>query len=303
MRRRRTDRLHGLLVVDKPAGLTSAAVVAEVKRRVRAGRVGHTGTLDPMATGVLPLCLGQATKLAGYLLADDKEYAATATLGIETTTLDAQGEVTRRCDAGAVTMEQLAQTVSGFWGAQQQVPPQYSALRRGGKRCYERARAGETLVLEPRAVVIDRLEVTDFANPCFGFHIRCSKGTYVRAVARDIGRALGCGAHLSALRRTRAGAFSLADAVELAELTEETARAALVAPADAVPQFPAIRVRDRAMTGLRQGNRVAKDDLEFLGNECDSAEMCRLLSPTGELVALAIPAEGYWQPKRVFDYS
>ncbi len=234
--------LDGVLVVDKPAGMTSAQVVAQVKRLLRPKRVGHTGTLDPMATGVLPLCLGEGTKIAQYLLAEDKTYEAELMLGVETDTLDADGQVTaRRPEAAqAVSAEALEQTVARFRGPGQQVPPMYSALKHQGRRLHELARAGKTVDRPPRPIVIHTLQIQWFRPPHVGIVVHCSKGTYIRTLADDIGQALSCGAHLTGLRRTSAGAFTLSAAQPLDGLSTEVAAGALISPAQALAHLPAI---------------------------------------------------------------
>jgi tRNA pseudouridine55 synthase len=234
--------LDGVLIVDKPAGMTSAHVVARVKRVLGARRVGHTGTLDPMATGVLPVCLGEATKIAGYLLAEDKAYEAELLLGVETDTLDAEGAVTARDPDGAAAVTEAAvrSVLAGFVGPSVQVPPMFSALKHQGKRLHELARAGESVERQPRAIVIHELTVRELALPRVRFFVHCSKGTYVRSLVADVGRALGCGAHLTALRRTRSGSFGLDRAVDLAELGPEIAPRALITPADALAHVPAL---------------------------------------------------------------
>ncbi len=224
--------------------MTSARVVDAVKRALGLRRIGHTGTLDPMATGVLPLCLGEATKIAGYLLAEDKGYEAELLLGVETDTLDAEGAVTARDPAGAaaVTEAQVRQALAGFVGPGEQVPPMFSALKHRGRRLYDLARAGETVERPPRPIVIHELTLRTLALPRIGVFVHCSKGTYVRSLVADLGRALGCGAHLTALRRTRSGAFALDRALPLAELTIEAAQRALVTPAEALAHVPALTV-------------------------------------------------------------
>ncbi|ACY16348.1 tRNA pseudouridine(55) synthase TruB [Haliangium ochraceum] len=286
--------LHGVLVVDKPAGITSAAVVARVKRHLGVRRVGHTGTLDPMATGVLPLCLGEATKIAGYLLAEDKGYEAELLLGVETDTLDAEGQVTARAPEAAAAVDEAAlrRVLATFVGPGEQVPPMFSALKRGGKRLHELARAGQEVERPPRPVVIHELLLHAFATPRARFSVHCSKGTYVRSLADDIGRALGCGAHLSALRRTRSGAFAIAQAIPLAAIEDdpERARAALVSPAVAVAHLPAVAIPSEGVHDIACGKPMSWQRLSLLAPEaaaiaCDAP--VRLLLPSGELVALA----------------
>src|SRR4051812_31102979 len=196
--------IDAVLVIDKPIGPTSFDVVRRVRRAVGARRVGHGGTLDPAASGVLPICLGEATKLAQFLLDADKQYDFSVCFGVETDTDDAAGAVTARSDASAIDEAAVRRALAPFRGAISQVPPIYSALKREGRPLYDYARAGEVVAIAPRAVVVHELEVTSFAGPgAVALTMRCSKGTYVRALARDLGRALGAGAHVTALRRTR----------------------------------------------------------------------------------------------------
>src|SRR5204863_6842577 len=219
--RARPDRLalDAVLVIDKPVGPTSFDVVRRVRRAAGMRRIGHGGTLDPAASGVLPICLGEATKLAQFLLDADKQYDFTVCFGVETDTDDAAGTVTGRRDAGALGEAAVRDALTAFRGPISQVPPLYSALKRAGRPLYDYARAGEAVEIAARPVVVHELELTSFADPgAVGFTMRCSKGTYVRALARDLGRALAVGAHVTALRRTRSGAFSLAEARPLDEV-------------------------------------------------------------------------------------
>jgi tRNA pseudouridine55 synthase len=196
--------MDGVLVLDKPAGLSSAAAVDRVKRALGADRAGHGGTLDPIATGVLPVCLGAATKLAPYLLADDKAYEADGVLGVATDTLDRTGRVIAERPV-AVDEAALRAALARRTGEQDQVPPAFSALKQGGVRMYERARAGEQVELAPRRIRIDRIELLAFEPPRFRIAVACGKGTYIRSLIRDLGDDVGCGAHLAELRRTRSG--------------------------------------------------------------------------------------------------
>ena len=212
----------GLLVVDKPAGLTSHTVVARVRRLVGTRRVGHAGTLDPMATGVLVLGVGRGTRLLHYLVGVDKEYEATLRLGASTTTDDAEGEVVRTADAGSITEQDVAAAVETFVGEIDQVPSAVSAIKVDGKRAYARVRDGEDVSLAPRRVTVSRFDVLDVRRTDDGVdvdvRVTCSSGTYVRALARDVGETLGVGGHLTALRRTRVGCFSLDEATALDDL-------------------------------------------------------------------------------------
>ncbi|HWN70613.1 MAG TPA: tRNA pseudouridine(55) synthase TruB [Haliangium sp.] len=279
--------LDGVLVVDKPAGMTSAHVVARVKRALRARRIGHTGTLDPMATGVLPLCLGEATKIAGYLLAEDKAYEAELLLGVETDTLDAEGAVTARDPDGAAAVTEAAvrEVMAGFVGPGVQVPPMFSALKHQGKRLHELARAGESVDRPPRPIVIHELTVRELALPRVRFFVHCSKGTYVRSLVADVGRALGCGAHLTALRRTRSGGFGLDRALDLAELGPEAARRALIAPAEALAHVPAVTVPPERERDVATGKLLPWTALGLAGPPVADGPM-RLVDAGGRLLAL-----------------
>jgi tRNA pseudouridine55 synthase len=210
-------RVDGVLLLDKPLGPTSNAALQRVRRLFRAERAGHSGTLDPLATGLLPILLGEATKFGGEMLAADKRYRATLALGARTSTGDAEGEVIER-HAVAVERGEFEAVLRRFLGRIEQTPPMYSALKRAGRPLYAYARAGETVDRKPRTVTIHDLRLEAFSGGRPEVDVRCSKGTYIRTLAEDIGAALGCGAHLGALRRTEAGPFKLADAHTLAAL-------------------------------------------------------------------------------------
>jgi tRNA pseudouridine55 synthase len=295
--------LHGVLVIDKPAALTSAAVVARVRRALAAQGVqkaGHTGTLDPLATGVLPLVLGEATKLAAHLLSDEKGYQAEAILGVETDTLDADGAVTARDpDAAArVTADALRAALARFTGAIEQVPPMYSALKRDGRPLHELAREGQHVDRAPRAVTVHRLDLLAYEPPRVTLAIECSKGTYVRTLVADLGRALGAGAHLAALRRTRAGAFTLADAIPLdAVLADPRAAVARVIPPPRALGLPAITVEPAHLPFLATGR--VPDDLAAP----PAGDLVQLLTPDGDLLAIAACSGGRLELARVFTYG
>jgi tRNA pseudouridine55 synthase len=259
--------MDGVLVVDKPAGLTSAQVVETVKRRFGAQRAGHAGTLDPIATGVLPILLDEATKLAAYLIAEDKEYEVEVVLGVETDTLDRVGTVTAT-RAVDVTEQAVAAALARRIGEHDQVPPMYSAIKQGGVRLHERARAGEDVPRAPRRVRIDRLELLSFAPPRLALAIACSKGTYVRSLVADLGRELGCGAHVAELRRTRAGAFAIADAQPLDALDPERLigmSAALRMPVVAVPPALVAHVRSGVQLEVDKLDSVPSQRFQMVG--------------------------------------
>jgi tRNA pseudouridine55 synthase len=278
--------LNGILVVDKPKGPTSARVVAQVKRALGAPKVGHTGTLDPMATGVLPLCIGGATRIAQFLLADDKAYEGELVLGIETDTLDAEGEITARDPEGAAAIDEAAlrRALEVRLGESMQRPPMFSALRKDGVRLHELARRGEQVERPARPIRIDAVELLSFDPPRARFAVACSKGTYVRSLVDDIGRDLGCGAHLGALRRTRSGRFTLADAVALDDLTPELGAARLVDLAVALDHLPAVPIPTSRVGQVADGLRLS---WKQISNDDEPLGTFRLLDGDGRLRALA----------------
>src|SRR6266568_6817656 len=210
--------MNGFLIIDKPAGITSHDVVQRVRRLCRLKKVGHTGTLDPFATGVLPVALGEGTKAIHFLDEAVKEYRAELTLGTATDTQDCTGTVIREGEWRGVTAEEIVALTREFTGRVSQVPPMYSALKRNGVPLYRIARAGETVEREPREVLISAITIDRLELPVVAFTVICSRGTYVRTLAADLGDRLGCGAHLTALRRTRSGPFTLACSLTLDEL-------------------------------------------------------------------------------------
>jgi len=224
----------GILLLDKPSGITSNAALGRAKRVLGMRKVGHTGTLDPLASGLLVLCFGEATKVAGFLLDADKRYRAEAILGISTDSEDAEGRVIARARVPELDEADIEAVLERFRGPIEQIPPMHSALKHQGTRLYELARRGETIERKPRRVIIHELVLGQWQSPTLSLTVCCSKGTYIRSLVRDIGAALGCGAHLSALRRTQSAPFSVSDAVDLETLehgSRERARARLL-PAD-----------------------------------------------------------------------
>jgi tRNA pseudouridine55 synthase len=286
--------VHGVLVVDKPEGVSSAHAVERVKHALHADRAGHGGTLDPMATGVLAICLGEATKLASYLLADDKEYTAEGLLGIETDTLDRTGKVTAERSAADVTREALLAAIAGRMGAQDQVPPMYSAIKQDGVRLYRRARAGEEVERAPRKIRIDRLDLIAFAPPRFTLAIACSKGTYVRSLVADLGSDVGCGAHLTALRRTRSGKFTIEQAIRLDQVGVVDVEPHLVA-LTAATDLPTIVISAEKDRHARNGVQFS---LEQLGAE--NLQQFQMVDQAGELLAVVHAVDGKVIYDRVF---
>ena len=251
--------VHGVLLLDKQVGVSSNDALIKAKWLLSALKAGHTGTLDPFATGLLPLCFGEATKFAQDLLDADKTYETVVHLGITTNTGDTEGEAieTKPVD---VTREQIDAVLAQFRGDIMQVPPMYSALKRDGKPLYEYARAGITLEREARPVTIHLLEFVAYQAPFLTLRVQCSKGTYIRALGEDIGAALGCGAHLNALRRIQVGDLFVDSAITIEQLiaTEEGARSALLAPVDALlTSFPALYLSEELARRFLHGQRLA----------------------------------------------
>lgn len=263
--------IHGVLLLDKAAGHSSNDALIKAKRLLNAQKAGHTGTLDPFATGLLPLCFGEATKFSQDLLDADKTYETVVHLGVMTATGDTEGEVLAAHEVD-VTTAQINAVLSRFRGEIAQVPPMHSALKRDGKPLYEYARAGVTLEREARRVTIHELTLLDYQAPFLRLRVTCSKGTYIRVLGEDIGAALGCGAHLQALRRTHVGILSLEQAVTLDALagTPEDERTALLAPVDALlSSFPSVRLPEPLAKRFLHGQRLAlgKEDVTLPGGE------------------------------------
>jgi tRNA pseudouridine55 synthase len=293
--------ISGLLLIDKPPGLTSFEVVRRVRRALKVKKAGHLGTLDPFATGLLPLALGEATKLAQFLLEESKEYLATLKLGAETDTQDLTGRVTGAWER-LPSQEEILQVAAGFEGEIEQVPPLYSALHHQGERLYKLARRGEAVAAPPRTVVIHRLEVQEIALPLVTLRVACSKGTYVRTLAQDLGRALGCGAHLAGLVRLAVGPFRLEDALGLEEIENaadpERIYQRLIPPAHCLPGFPAVQVDPGEARRLSQGQT-----LPWPGNGLAEGEKVRVLADGGLVAVAAVRQEGthrFLAPVRVF---
>ena len=295
-------RPWGLLLLDKPTGPTSHDMVYAVRRGSGEKRVGHAGTLDPMATGLLVLCLGPATRLSEFLAGKDKRYQARVRLGQTTDTYDAQGQVTST-NAQLPDLAAVEAALAQFRGPQQQVPPAFSAIKRGGQKSYDLARRGEAVELEPRPVEFYSLELCDWAPPELTLEAHCSAGSYIRSLAHDLGQRLGCGAHLSALRRTASGSLLLEEAVTLAELQEAFTRGdwqQFLRPADqAVADWPAVHLTPDGAAAIRQGRAVALET----GSAPGAAPIYgRGYNPAGEFIAVlrADPGAGVWRPDKVF---
>lgn len=291
--------VDGFLAIDKPAGITSHDVVARLRRATRQKRIGHAGTLDPAATGVLVLALGQATRLIEYVQDETiKHYEALIRLGVTTTTDDAEGEALAHSPVPALALDTIAATLQQFEGTIMQVPPIYSALHHRGQRLYEIARAGQTVDIPARPVQIDSIAIRSWQSPDLAITVACGKGTYIRSLARDIGQQLGCGGYLAALRRTRVGTFTIEAATPLDQAAAhcEAGHASdLLHPADlAVRDWPAVEADAALAQRILRGLPV---DLPTLTDP--QAARVRV-HYAGRLLALLIPQQGRWQPKKVF---
>ena len=277
----------GVLIVDKPAGPTSHDVVDRVRRAFGERRVGHTGTLDPFATGVLPVCVGKATRLARFLAAGEKIYRATVRLGFATDTDDLTGAPLGPAVAVSVEPDAVRQALLALTGEILQVPPAYSAKRVAGERLHERARRGAAVVPAPVRVTVHALELQDLAGDRLELEARCSPGTYVRALARDLGEVLGVGAHLVALRRTRSGGFGLDGAVTWDELAAVSLQR-LIPLSEVLLELPAVLVDDAGLAALRHGRDLDRARVAS-GFPDEPPERLRVLDGSGRLVALAVP--------------
>jgi tRNA pseudouridine55 synthase len=291
--------LDGVLLLDKPLGLSSNDALIRAKKIYLAKKAGHTGTLDPLATGLLPLCFGEATKFSQDLLEADKTYEATMRLGVRTTTGDAEGEALQTRD---VTCDEavIHAAMAHFRGEIAQVPPMYSALKRDGKPLYEYARAGQTVEREARNVTIHALDLIACALPDVTFRVTCSKGTYVRTLAEDIGEKLGCGAHLVALRRTGVGVLTLEHAVTLDTLAEAAPaeRDSWLQPVDALlSTFPAVHLDADAARRFAQGQRLKLSDIADAPATADRVRVYAL--DDQRLLGVARAGEGVLAPERL----
>jgi tRNA pseudouridine55 synthase len=282
--------MNGVLVVDKPSGPTSHDVVGRVRRALGTRRVGHTGTLDPLASGVLPLVIGQATRLAQFLVSDQKEYLADLRFGFATTTYDAAG--TPDGPEAEVDLAALEAALDGFRGTFLQMPPAFSAKKVDGTRAYELARAGQTPELRAAEVTVHLLEVVDRGEQSARLRVSCSSGFYVRTLAHELGRRLGCGAHLAGLRRTRAGAFRIDDAVPLIAVETDGAAAAreIIPLEDLLLSMPAAVLTEEGARRARHGNRITGEDIR--SGEVPEAVRVRLFDGGGHLLAIASVAPG-----------
>ncbi len=293
--------VDGILLLDKPVGLTSNAALGRARRIIGMRKAGHTGTLDPLASGLLILCFGEATKVSGFLLDADKAYRAECRLGATTDTDDSEGQVVATAPVPRLDKHRLEGVLADFRGSIDQVPPMYSALKHKGRRLYELARAGQKVDRPARPVIIHELCLDELQDDRLALFIRCSKGTYIRSLVRDIGQALGCGAHLTALRRTASAPYRLADAITLDDLeglNVDEARARLLPIDSALMQLPAVRLDAIESRRIGHGQEITVD-----GNAVTGSGLVRLydndrfigigeISPAGRLRPRRLLAQG-----------
>lgn len=299
--------MEGILNINKPPGVTSFRVVAIVRRLSGERRVGHTGTLDPEATGVLPVCLGQATRITEFLVDTPKTYRAVIELGTATDTYDASGNITRESDISDIDRGKIEACLNTFRGTIRQTPPMFSALKHRGQPLYRLARAGVTIERKPRLVNVHRLEIIDWNPPRVTVEVECGKGTYIRSLAHDLGEALGCGAHLSRLERTRCGIFDIRDAVTVPDLEAafqngETDR--FLHPVDSVlGHLEAVTVDETQETVIKTGQPLWLEAKP--GTAMGSPRYCRAYSRDGRFLGILRSGSepGWWRPKKVFTQS
>ncbi|MCP4677111.1 MAG: tRNA pseudouridine(55) synthase TruB [Deltaproteobacteria bacterium] len=289
--------MDGLLLIDKPTGPTSFDVVRAVRRAANERKVGHAGTLDPLASGLLVTCIGEGTKLVPFLMESEKRYLAKIALGAETDTDDALGIVTKEASIPTMSQTALSQILTKFTGCIQQTPPKYSALKSGGEPLYKKARRGEEVNPKAREVNIVSIDLIELTETGFAIDVRCGKGTYIRSLARDIARSIGTCGHLTALRRIETSGFNLEDALSMTELEstskQNEIKKNLISPADSLPTLPRITLSQEDEERIRQGQSVSSTDSTQDGH-------VSLLSPEGHLCAVARLTQGRLQPVRVF---
>ena len=291
--------MDGIFNINKPTGMTSHDVVARIRKLLKQKRVGHAGTLDPAASGVLPICLGQATRVAEYLSESGKAYRAEINFGMVTDTYDSEGTVIRTSSTEHLSLPQIEEALSHFTGPQMQLPPSYSAIKLQGQPAYKRVRAGEEVLLDPRPIVIYQLNIIAWHPPRLVLDIECSKGTYIRSLAYDLGEYVHCGAYLDKLVRTRSGPFPLSESITLEQLAEATTIEAYLYPPDKVLQdYPILMLDAATAERVRHGNAFNYVEQP----ESESAQLARVYDEAGHFLAIAErdAEQKLWQPKKVF---
>ena len=297
-RRKKGRDIHGIVLLDKRQGISSNKALQEVKRLYNANKAGHTGSLDPLATGLLPICLGEATKVSAYMLDDDKRYQTVIQLGVMTDTGDVDGVVIEEKTVPDIAQQQMDECLAGFVGEIEQVPPMYSALKHNGKKLYELAREGITVERKARKITLYAIECLDFKDDLLTLDVRCSKGTYIRTLAEDIGHTLGCGATVKELRRTEAGQFKLSDARVIEQLQEmesdEALQSILIAVDQPLQFMPAIQISQVDADLVQQGQRISAPAAN------NDAGFCRLYH-AGQFLGLGeMLMDAKIQPRKLF---
>ena len=300
------QHVHGVILLDKALGISSNKALSQVKYLLKAKKAGHTGSLDPLATGILPLCFGEATKFASYLLAEHKTYIATAKLGQTTTTLDSEGEITSEADASGITREQILTVLTQFTGDIIQIPPMYSALKVRGTPLYKLARQGKNVARKERSAHIYHLNLINLKHDTLTFEAKVSKGTYIRTLAADIGTSLGCGAHLSALRRTGFGEFSIKDTITFAELSElNNPASVLLTPSHAISSIMPYSLTTAQVQELTFGRAIRYEDNEHTSEITTALTEGTLVKMqfNTTFVGLGLVKEGQIVPKRLINFA
>ena len=297
-RRKKGRDIHGIVLLDKRQGISSNKALQEVKRLYNANKAGHTGSLDPLATGLLPICLGEATKVSAYMLDDDKRYQTVIQLGVMTDTGDVDGVVIEEKLVPDITQQQMDECLARFVGEIEQVPPMYSALKHNGKKLYELAREGITVERKARKITLYAIECLAFKDNLLTLDVRCSKGTYIRTLAEDIGHALGCGATVKELRRTEAGQFKLSDARVIEQLQEmesdEALQSILIAVDQPLQFMPAIQISKIEADLVQQGQRIPAPAAN------NDAGFCRLYHAEQFLGLGEMLMDAKIQPRKLF---
>ena len=290
---------HGMINVYKEKGFTSHDVVAKLRGICKQKKIGHTGTLDPDAVGVLPVCLGCATRLCDMLTDKDKEYVAVLRLGITTDTQDATGKVLAEKEV-SVSEEEVRAVIASFEGEQLQIPPMYSALKVNGKKLYELAREGKEIERKARPIVVHEIEILSENMPEFTIRVKCSKGTYIRTICHDIGQKLSCGGVMVSLKRTKVGNFGIEDAYTLSQIEDMAKEGKLcenLLPVEKVfEKLPEIRVKETAMKALLNGNQLKKEEILMLSDEALKAEEVRVYGADGRFYGVY----GYQEGRKLF---
>lgn len=299
-RRSRGREINGILLLNKPVGLSSNFALQQIKRLFNAKKAGHTGSLDPLASGLLPICFGEATKLSHYLLDADKSYVTECQLGVRTTTGDAEGDIVSQQSVPVLTLHQINEVLEQFIGKTKQLPPMYSALKKNGQPLYKLARQGIEVERTPRTINISELRIVDFQNNKLCLKVQCSKGTYIRTLVEDIGNLIGCGAYVTNLERTAVGVYSMNDSVEMENIQQLRTEnrflemdELLIPMESALSDWPEIKLSNDAVYYLRQGQAV-------LVPKAPTEGLVRLFEQKGEFLGIGqILDDGRVAPKRL----